>query len=95
MPDAQADHDVEIGLVRVQQARLEDRVAAALGAARFHLHLLGEADRGLVDRADLAEHRVRLEAAQPQHLGEAPRLLDQADAGGDADALRADPPRER
>ena len=90
MPDAQADDDVDLGLLVVEQPGLEDRIADRLVRALLHLQCIGNADRGLVHRADLAEHGVRPQAMRLQDLDEEPRFFDQADARRDADLLRAD-----
>ena len=88
--DAQAQHQVKLGLLFVEQQRLPDGVAHRLGfAVSAHRLSVGDAQKILGNRAVFADDRDDLKTVIFQNLHHFLRLLEQAGAEGQADLFVA------
>src|SRR6266540_2065929 len=91
--DTEAYDHVQVGLLPVQEFRLEYRITNGLMGSPLNLHLFRYTNLRFVHRSHLADDTVTLQSLDVEKADKGSCFVHQADAGGNSDFLRPDPPR--
>ena len=89
MADAQAHDDVHFHPLGIQDSGLGDWVAGGFKSARSYLVVFFHVEFKFIDTAGFTAGRKRFHPLSPENVSQLIALIEQTDAGGDADLLVA------